>query len=288
VLAEPDEITIAFELAVREVPAWEAILKLQLERTDPDRKARFAFVMPAPSADAAVRERAFERFRDVENRRREPWVLESLQYLNHPLRETDVRRFVAPALELLREIQQTGDNLLSDSVDGIDALGSPVARHEGHSRDVSGEGASLSAAPQMDHHRSHRLNNDARNLVMAHVPRSMFVTRYRSVIDQIRPSSYGISPVRHPTMQPTTEPPAPAAPIPTMATPTPPAVVSKAAATSAAKPAPPVVTVKAASAMIRAPINAIAPQKPSQSFRQLKTQRVMSLPPWCAYSCIET
>ena len=65
--------------------------------------------MPALSADPAVREQAFARLALVENRRREPWVLESLQYLNHPLREAHARRFVRPALDLLREIQQTGD-----------------------------------------------------------------------------------------------------------------------------------------------------------------------------------
>jgi aminopeptidase N len=109
-LAEPDEITLALELAVREVPQWEEILRSQAGRTqNPDRKARFEFVMPALSADAAVRERAFARLAAVENRRREPWVLESLQYLNHPLREAHARRFVPTALELLREIQRTGD-----------------------------------------------------------------------------------------------------------------------------------------------------------------------------------
>jgi len=109
-LAEPDEITMALELAVREVPRWEEILRVQAVRTqNPDRKARFEFVMPALSADAGVRERAFARLSFVENRRREPWVLESLQYLNHPLRETHARRFVLPALGLLREIQRTGD-----------------------------------------------------------------------------------------------------------------------------------------------------------------------------------
>jgi aminopeptidase N len=109
-LAEPDEITLALELAVRERPGWEEILRMQLERTqNPDRKARFAFVVPALSADPAVRERAFARFRFVENRRREPWVLESLQYLNHPLREAHARQFVGPALDLLREIRDTGD-----------------------------------------------------------------------------------------------------------------------------------------------------------------------------------
>ncbi len=108
--AEADEITMAMELAVREVPGWQQILEAQRDRTqNPDRKARFEFVMPALSADPAVRDKAFERFRNVENRRREPWVLESLHYLNHPLREEHALRYVAPSLELLAEIQRTGD-----------------------------------------------------------------------------------------------------------------------------------------------------------------------------------
>jgi aminopeptidase N len=112
--AEPDEITMAMELAVRGLPETDTILGTQLERIqNPDRKARFAFVMPALSADPAIRERSFERFRNVENRRREPWVLEALAYLNHPLRETPAQRFVRPALELLSEIQRTGDIFFS-------------------------------------------------------------------------------------------------------------------------------------------------------------------------------
>ena len=63
-LAEPDEIAMALELAVREAPGWDEILKTQIDRTqNPDRKARLAFVAPALSADPAVRERAFARFR---------------------------------------------------------------------------------------------------------------------------------------------------------------------------------------------------------------------------------
>jgi aminopeptidase N len=108
--AEPDEITMALELAVREVPDWKAVLDAQLARTqNPDRKARFAFVMPALSADPAVREQAFARFQNLESRRREPWVLESLGYLNHPLRRAHAERFVKPALDLLLEIRRTGD-----------------------------------------------------------------------------------------------------------------------------------------------------------------------------------
>ena len=109
-LAETDEIAIALELAVREVPAWREVLQTQYGRIqNPDRKARFAFVMPALSADPAVREDAFARLRDAGNRRREPWVVESLAYFNHPLPSRHAIRFVRPSLELVREIQQTGD-----------------------------------------------------------------------------------------------------------------------------------------------------------------------------------
>ena len=109
-LAEPDYITLALELAVREVPAWKEILDTQLARIEnQDRKARFEFVRPALSPDAAVRDAFFERLRDVSNRRREPWVLEGLSYLHHPLRAAASQKYVRPSLELLHEIQRTGD-----------------------------------------------------------------------------------------------------------------------------------------------------------------------------------
>jgi len=108
--AETDEINMAMELGVRDVPAADRILDEQFARIqNPDRKARFAFVRPALSADASVREASFERFRTLENRRREPWVLEAQSYLNHPLREEHAKRFLTPSLNLLREIQRTGD-----------------------------------------------------------------------------------------------------------------------------------------------------------------------------------
>ncbi len=109
-LAEPDFITLAQELAVREVPAWAAILERQQERIqNPDRKARFAFVRPALSADPAIREAFFEGLEDAANRRREPWVLEAVGYLHHPLRAASAEQYIPPSLALLREIQRTGD-----------------------------------------------------------------------------------------------------------------------------------------------------------------------------------
>jgi aminopeptidase N len=109
-LAETDEMTLAMELALRDADEALVILARQLDRIrDPDRHARFSFVMPALSPDSAVREQAFAAFSSLENRGREAWVLEAQRYLNHPLREAHAIRFVSPSLELVDEISRTGD-----------------------------------------------------------------------------------------------------------------------------------------------------------------------------------
>jgi aminopeptidase N len=110
VLAEPDDISLALELAVRAVPAWNEMVDTQFSRIqNPDRKARFAFVRAALSPDAAVRDAFFESLGDVNNRRREPWVLEGLAYMHHPLRAAASRKYIPRSLEMLRDIQRTGD-----------------------------------------------------------------------------------------------------------------------------------------------------------------------------------
>lgn len=109
-LAENDYTSLALELAVRQVDGWSDILKTQLSRIEnPDRKQRFEFVMPALSADPAERDKWFQSLRDVNNRRREPWVLEGLNYLHHPLRADASKKYVLPSLEMLWDIQKTGD-----------------------------------------------------------------------------------------------------------------------------------------------------------------------------------
>jgi aminopeptidase N len=109
-LAERDYTALALELALREMPQWREILEQQLDRIDnPDRRARFAFIMPALSAETAVRDSFFNSLADVRNRSHEPWVLDGLAALNHPLRAAHAQRYIRPALELLPEIQRTGD-----------------------------------------------------------------------------------------------------------------------------------------------------------------------------------
>jgi aminopeptidase N len=114
-LAEPDYITLALELAVRERAAGpampgEAILDEQFTRIEnPDRKERFAYVRPALSADQGVRDSFFERLNEIAFRRREAWVLEGLSYLHHPLRAASSEKYILRSLAMLREIQRTGD-----------------------------------------------------------------------------------------------------------------------------------------------------------------------------------
>lgn len=108
--AETDYTAMALELAVRDVLGAPQILDGQLARiTNPDRKERLAFIIPAVSGDEATRDRFFASLADVANRRHEPWVMDAMVYLNHPLRAARAERYIRPSLDLLREIQRTGD-----------------------------------------------------------------------------------------------------------------------------------------------------------------------------------
>jgi aminopeptidase N len=108
--AETDYITMAQELALRNVSGTDGILKEQQARiTNPDRSARFAFVTPSLSPDGDARDAFFDGLARIENREHEPWVADALSFLNHPLRRDHAERYIQPSLELVREIQETGD-----------------------------------------------------------------------------------------------------------------------------------------------------------------------------------
>jgi aminopeptidase N len=108
--AETDYIDMAHELALRDVSSADAILAEQHKTiVNPDRKAQFAFVMPALSSHAATRDAFFERLARVENRGQERWVAQGMGFINHPLRRHHAERYIQPGLELLPDIQRTGD-----------------------------------------------------------------------------------------------------------------------------------------------------------------------------------
>ena len=108
--SESDQATTALELALRLPEESQGILLQQQESMkNPDRRRRLGFVSPALSPDPAIREQFFQSLQDPKNREQEPWVLEALTYLNHPLRAEESIPYIPHALAWLEEIQATGD-----------------------------------------------------------------------------------------------------------------------------------------------------------------------------------
>ncbi len=113
-LSETDQIELAMGLAIRGssrgVNNAETILSQQQARIkNPDRLARFKFLRDSLSADPAVRASFFESLKQESNRDREAWVLAGLRSIHHPLRARESLELIRPALNMLEEIQQTGD-----------------------------------------------------------------------------------------------------------------------------------------------------------------------------------
>ena len=109
-LNESDYTTLALELAVRMPDRSAEILDAQRARIDnADRLRESDFVRPAVSSEKAVRDSVFQALLQAENRRHEPWVQTSLRYLNHPIRQAEALDYVRPALDVLQEVQRTGD-----------------------------------------------------------------------------------------------------------------------------------------------------------------------------------
>jgi aminopeptidase N len=106
-LSEEDKIALACELALK---VDTSFVQKQIEQTrNPDRVERLKFVAPALSHNHITRDGFFESLKKEENREHEAWVLEALGYLHHPLRATSSEKYLLPSLELLQEIQLTGD-----------------------------------------------------------------------------------------------------------------------------------------------------------------------------------
>lgn len=109
-LSETDFSTIALELSLRDYPNADAILKMQLSRiNDKERNEKMRFIMPSVSIDESKRDKFFESLMNPENRQHEIWVRTGLYYLNHPLRAKYSVKYLQKSLEMLEEIQQTGD-----------------------------------------------------------------------------------------------------------------------------------------------------------------------------------
>jgi aminopeptidase N len=128
-LSEEDKINLTYDLALKVPSRQKDFLTEQLSVTkNPDRVERMKFVSPALSDDEKVRDAFFESLKEERNREHEAWVLEALSYLHHPLRQESSRKYLVTSLELLQEIQLTGDiffpqRWLNATFDGSNAAG---------------------------------------------------------------------------------------------------------------------------------------------------------------------
>jgi aminopeptidase N len=109
-LSETDFITLASELSVKLPGRFEHIAGTQLEKiTNPDRRREFEFIKPALSNNREERDLFFNSLMDVRNRSTESWVRTALRYLHHPLRVDESEQYLRASLEILEELQVTGD-----------------------------------------------------------------------------------------------------------------------------------------------------------------------------------
>ncbi|GAB3032737.1 M1 family aminopeptidase [Spirosoma pulveris] len=114
-LTEDDYTSLALALAVRDYPV-DGILTRQLTRIkNPDRRNRLEFMMPALAPNVAERDAFFASLASANNREHEAWVTSALGYLHHPLRAETSAKYLPKSLELLEEIQRTGDIFFPES-----------------------------------------------------------------------------------------------------------------------------------------------------------------------------
>lgn len=112
-IGEADYMKMAYELAIRVPEKYSEFVNVQTARiTNPDRLREFRFIVRAVAPDTTSRDSLFYSLLQAENRRIEPWVIQVMRYLNHPLRQTQAVKYITPALEALEEVQRTGDIFL--------------------------------------------------------------------------------------------------------------------------------------------------------------------------------
>lgn len=108
-LTEDDFTSLAQALALREYAAPDILLRQLRRIQNPDRRKAFQFTIPALASEPAARDAFFASLKEEKNREKETYVLAALHYLHHPLRTASSEKYLLPSLQLLQEIQLTGD-----------------------------------------------------------------------------------------------------------------------------------------------------------------------------------
>ena len=105
-----DKIKMSIYLAIYEHKNLEKIIEeTKVSISNPDKLKRYEFLIPSLSSDASIRDDFFISFKEKKNREKESWVLSACKIIHHPLRQKSASKHLMLALEVLEEIQQTGD-----------------------------------------------------------------------------------------------------------------------------------------------------------------------------------
>ena len=102
--------TLAQTLSLFGHPNSKEILeKAKATLTNPDKRERFEFMEAALADDPEIRTAYFESFKSPQNREKESWVQTAASFIHHPIRQDEGIKTLGLSLELLEEIQRTGD-----------------------------------------------------------------------------------------------------------------------------------------------------------------------------------
>ncbi|MFV0540729.1 MAG: M1 family metallopeptidase [Aestuariibaculum sp.] len=109
-LNETDYTNLACTLALYNHPDYKQILQTALKNiSNNDRKERLRFLLPALSNTVEERDKFVQSLSEAKNREKESWVGTAMSYINHPLRQEISQKHLKFYLDLVEEIQRTGD-----------------------------------------------------------------------------------------------------------------------------------------------------------------------------------
>ena len=109
-LNERDYMRIAYHLMINKPNRRLYIEETQLKRlSSEDRRKEFEFICQGCTPDTLQQRRIFESLLQAENRKVEPYAAELLTLLADADRGPHVEQYVGPGLEIIEEIQRTGD-----------------------------------------------------------------------------------------------------------------------------------------------------------------------------------
>ncbi|WP_341222196.1 M1 family aminopeptidase [Polaribacter atrinae] len=109
-LNEDDFTSLAIKLAIFKHPKSSDILEQQQAKiTNNDRLERFNWLMPSLSDNENVRDDFMRSLLQKENREKESWVEAALRNIHHPLRQKTGTKYLNSILNILEEVQLTGD-----------------------------------------------------------------------------------------------------------------------------------------------------------------------------------